>query len=892
MLLAIPFAVASAIVMLQSTTTGTDAQTAAALGQWSATQTWPVQPTHANMLPTGQVLFYPAWSQGDTPYLWDPSGTIVGSALPGYDIFCSGHTFLSDGRVFVAGGHITSHVGMPHASIYNPFSDTWTQLPDMNAGRWYPSTMMLPNGDVLVVSGEESIVDGAVVYDPVPQVWQTASASWRDLSNASLVIDQWYPFLYLAPNGKVFEAGPGQLTRYLDTTGLGAWTTVDSNRFGDRPQGSSVMYDDGKVLILGGADPPTATAETIDLNSPSPSWQPIASMSQARRQANATLLPDGKVLVTGGSSGAGFDNSSYPVYAAEEWDPATQQWTTLASDSVYRGYHSTALLLPDGRVLVGGGEIGGATAKIYSPPYLFAGARPTITGAPAAVAYGQSFSVQTPDAANITQVNWIRLGSVTHAFDESQRINRLSFVAGAGSLTATAPSDAIAAPPGYYMLFILNASGVPSVAKIIQITANVASPPAAPSSLTTTALSSTEVHLGWADTASTEAGFQVERSADGATFVQIATLGANVTGYNDATVASSRSYWYRVRAYNAAGFSSYSNTASTAVPAPLYNFEDGTAQGWQVGGGTTIAAVNSQVAAYEGSHSLSLTLTNTTTANWASAYLAPSTGGPVAGTTITASVLVPTGGATGLQAQIALQDGGNAWYNDMNTTTLVPGTWSQLSWIVPSGAVGPVRWFGVWFTSAAGVTWSGTAFVDAVDMSGAPPSTPTPTSAATATSTLTPTPTASRTPTPTSTRTPTPTRTPLTPTSSPTPRPTSTLTPTPTRTTPPTATPTPTLTPTPSPLPAAPSNLVATAVSSSQINLAWLDNASNEQGFNVEQSLNGTTFTQIASVGANVTGYSDAGLSPSTNYWYRVQAYNAFGSSAYSTTVHVRTKPK
>src|SRR5215472_5506726 len=98
-------------------------------------------------------------------------------------------------------------------------------------------------------------------------------------------------------------------------------------------------------------------------------------------------------------------------------DPATHQWTTLATDSVYRGYHSSALLLPDGRVLAAGGEIGGASAEMYSPPYLFAGTRPTISAAPSGVVYGQTFSVQTPDAASITNVNWIRLGSVTHAFD-------------------------------------------------------------------------------------------------------------------------------------------------------------------------------------------------------------------------------------------------------------------------------------------------------------------------------------------------------------------------------------------------------------------------------------------------------------------------------------------
>jgi hypothetical protein len=873
-LLALVLAGASLILALA--TTGDSAPVsraqadASTLGQWSMPQTWPVQATHAHMLPTGQVLFYPAWSQGDTPYLWDPtSSTIVGSALPGYNIFCSGHAFLPDGRLFVAGGHIANDVGLAHASIYNPFSNTWLQLPDMNAGRWYPTSTTLPSGDILVISGEENVINGSIVWDPLPQVWQTSSGNWRDLTTAQLVIDQWYPFMYVAPNGKIFEAGPGQVTRYLDTTGSGTWTTVGTSNFGDRPQGSSVMYDDGKVLILGGADPPTASAEVIDLTSASPSWRTVASMAQPRRQANATLLPDGKVLVTGGSSGPGWDNASFPVYAPEVWDPATEQWTTLASDTVYRSYHSSALLLPDGRVLAAGGEVGGASAEIYSPPYLFAGSRPTITLAPSAVSYGQTFSVQTPDAASIANVNWIRLGSVTHAFDESQRINRLSFVPGSGSLTITAPSSSDLAPPGYYILFILNGNGVPSVGRMIQIGPS-SGLPAAPSSLSATSSSSTQITLAWTDLASNEAGFHVERSPDGSAFDQIAAVGANVTSYVDASVASITSYWYRVQAYNGAGNSEYSNISSATTPGARYSFEAGTTQGWNAGGVTASNAANSQAVAHDGTHSLTLMLSGTTTSSWGSAYV-PAPSDLVGGTTVVGWVLVPTGGASGLRAQIFLQDGSNTWYNAASASTLVPGTWSKLVFTVPTGAVTPVRWFGAWFTTDSGVSWSGTAYVDSVDLSGlAPTATPAP---STATPTATPAPLSTATPTATTSTPPTPT-------------PTRTATPMPM------ATATRTATPTVSPLPAAPSNLTGSAVSASQINLAWADNASNETGFQIERSIDGTTFAQIANVAANVTQYSNTGLSAQTSYSYRVRAYNAAGNSQYSNMVKLRTRPK
>src|SRR5205823_5991310 len=152
---------------------------------------------------------------------------------------------------------------------------------------------------------------------------------------------------------------------------------------------------------------PTATAEIIDLNSPTPAWAYTGSMvTGGRKLYNATLLPDGKVLVTGGSRGTEGPNSqpSNPAYESEMWDPATGTWTTMASLTRIRTYHSIALLLPDGRVLSAGGTFGTNSAEIYSPPYLFNGSRPTITSAPTSVTYGQSFFVATPNATSISKV--------------------------------------------------------------------------------------------------------------------------------------------------------------------------------------------------------------------------------------------------------------------------------------------------------------------------------------------------------------------------------------------------------------------------------------------------------------------------------------------------------
>jgi hypothetical protein len=266
------------------------------------------------------------------------------------------------------------------------------------------------------------------------------------------------------------------------------------------------MYEAGKILYVGGGgdqgwsqnpDPvatrspvPTATAEKIDLTKGSgPQWESAGSMSVPRRHLNATILPDGKVLITGGTSGGGFDDVSLADAAlnAELWDPkvgSTGQWTTLAkAANIPRVYHSVSMLLPDGTVLHGasgnamindnGNQVAAPDQKshqIFSPPYLFKGARPTISAVSAtSVGYNGTFSVTTPNAAQITEVRWIRLGAVTHAFDASQRANTLSFVQTANGVDVTAPANSNLAPPGPYLMFILNRNGVPSDGKIVQV---------------------------------------------------------------------------------------------------------------------------------------------------------------------------------------------------------------------------------------------------------------------------------------------------------------------------------------------------------------------------------------------------------------------------------------
>jgi hypothetical protein len=439
----------------------------AATGKWAGVIPWPIVAVHLAVLPDGRVL-----SMGKTgvPQVWDPeTGDFTAVPSPAW-LFCSGHAFLPDGRLLVIGGHIDDAKGLPDATIFDYRTQSWSQGPPMAQGRWYPTATTLPTGEVLALAGSDSSGTDVVV----PEVWRTG-VGWRQLTGAALRL-AWYPRMFVAPNGKVFSAGPSPRSRYLNPAGLGAWSDVGRMSALYRHYGSAVMYEPGKIMVAGGGDStvstPLNTAETIDLNRTAPVWRSIAPMTFRRRHQNATLLPTGEVLMLGGTS-LGFNDPAGSVHAAEVWNPTTGVWTALASNTVTRMYHSTAVLLPDGRVLhTGSGEgqkeVNQRNAEIFSPPYLFKGSRPTISDAPSSVSYGETFKVQSPDAEDIAQVTWVRLGATTHAFDQNQRFNRLEF-SGSSSLSVTAPANANVAPPGHYMLFILNKAGVPSKARIVRI---------------------------------------------------------------------------------------------------------------------------------------------------------------------------------------------------------------------------------------------------------------------------------------------------------------------------------------------------------------------------------------------------------------------------------------
>lgn len=455
-------------------------------GEWSPVYPWPKVGIHLHVLPDGKVLTYSdddsklgttTTNSSKAYVVVVPEGGAPSAVLerPNADtnLFCAGHAFLPDGRLLVVGGQEAGYYrGVASATFFDHAAGhSWQRASaaHMAAPRWYPTVITLANGEVLALGGT---MYAAGDRNKIPEVWKTnAGGGWRALTSANRAVPQ-YAWAFQAPNGKVFMAGPTGDARYLDTVGTGRWTTGPARRQADRSNGVAVLYGKGKILAVGGGGTATGTAETIDLLASRPAWQATGSMRFARRYHHATVLPDGTVLATGG--GRAQDDVAQAEMAAELWDPATGAWTTMASMSVARVYHSAAVLLQDGRVLTAGGGrrrkgVDQENAQIFSPPYLFRGPRPTIGAAPGSVAYGQTFSVETPDAASIAKVSLIKLSSVTHSFNMGQRFSWLTFSKGAGGLSVSAPADRNLAPPGHYMLFVLNSAGVPSVAKTIQI---------------------------------------------------------------------------------------------------------------------------------------------------------------------------------------------------------------------------------------------------------------------------------------------------------------------------------------------------------------------------------------------------------------------------------------
>ena len=568
-------------------------------GEWSPLYDGDIVAVHMVMMPTGKVLTYEEGGQGapvvDEIRIWDPvTLELTTPTYPPYDLFCSGHSVLPDGRIFIQGGQDGGDaIGEARATIYDPFTDTWDDtIPKMNAGRWYSTNTILPNGDVLVLNGA---IDSYANKNLLPQIWELQSKTWRNLVNAEEAAPMgldFYPRMFVAPDGRVFKAGPDRDSWFLDTAGTGQWTrgpnmNWDGGGNGFRGYSSTVMYDEGKIMTVGGGEqPPTATAEVIDLNDANPQWQYAAPMNHARRHLVATLLADGTVLVTGGTASPGFNNGADAVRIAEIWDPATNVWTEMAPQTNARVYHSTAVLLPDGRVQIGGGGrpaadggVDNPNLEIYSPPYLFKGPRPEIIDAPEAVSFAQTFDVELNNPEAITAVHLIRLGATTHAFNQTQSINKLDWTVTANGLSVTAPADPNRAQPGYYMLFVL-ADGVPSVAKMVKF--GDAQAPTVPTALASSDVTPTTLALAWNASLDNIAVASYNVYQNGAYVANVAQTNTTVTGLLSATQYS----------FTVAAVDLFGNVSSESAPLVVQTAQPGQNPPNAVAGADQLAAVN------------------------------------------------------------------------------------------------------------------------------------------------------------------------------------------------------------------------------------------------------------------------------------------------------------
>jgi hypothetical protein len=491
---------------------------------------------HAAMLHTGKVLMwgYPIHREqvqfrGNESFawLWDPSKgydhtVAVKEVTPviggeNVSIYCSGMSFLADGRVLLVGGTLTwgkndpeypsytDFGGLDKALIFDPATETWTELPRPNGshGRWYPTQVLLADGRTVTMSGLSDVSPGGVLNDTL-EIYHadTGTTDLLDTPDQRRNMEL-YPHLFAMPNGKVLLAGPNP--------GDSAWFDPDPANLADpwtdlpplasqRIGGNAVLLPEGpagstKVAAIGGRPygdtilPPDFN-EQIDVDDASPAWSNFPDLEVPRSYPNTVLLPDRSMVTVGGDDR--IANWPVPERAVELYDPVTGEWRTGPSQVETRAYHSTALLLPDGRVLSTGDDLNPVTAEpwdrttsspddtgeIYSPPYLFKGPRPVISSAPGAVKWNVPFGVGT--SGDIDEAVLIAPAATTHGNDMNQRLVPLQTVSThPGGISVQSPPSANVAQPGWYMLFLLN-DGVPSIAKWVRLGADAADVPAIP----------------------------------------------------------------------------------------------------------------------------------------------------------------------------------------------------------------------------------------------------------------------------------------------------------------------------------------------------------------------------------------------------------------------------
>jgi hypothetical protein len=428
------------------------------------------------LLNTGKVLLFGNVESGHDMttlgYVYNPvTGTGHDLDVPS-PVFCGGVVQLSDGRVLFVGGTSEVPKGTPDIWLFDPSNGSWTRQPDTVLGRYYPTLTRLPSGKVLITAGTEA--DG-VTKNPTVELY-TPPAAGQDVGTLQVVgpdhVTPYFPRQFVMPDGQLLQVRNKASYSFDPVTS--SWTTLGqlpasagngaaAILLPGGPSGASRMFTVGGMV---GGKALTAT-EMFDYRNRDAGWSRGTRLPGPRAHMNLVQVPDGSAYGIGGNTSGEWGG---PTYRTLRYNPTTATWTRMAVQSVRRGYHSTALLLPDGRILSAGDNGtggGGSRIDVYSPPYLFAGKRPVISSAPKSVGYRSTFTVNATGAA-ATRAVLMAPSATTHTNDMNARRVALSMKRVGDHLELTAPRDTLA-PPGYYMLFLLSKAGVPSHAKWVHV---------------------------------------------------------------------------------------------------------------------------------------------------------------------------------------------------------------------------------------------------------------------------------------------------------------------------------------------------------------------------------------------------------------------------------------
>jgi len=474
---------------------------AACTGEWrTTTAPSPVRTSHVALLHTGKVLLVAgsgndagAFGAGDfTTSLWDPQTETFESVTTPWDAFCAGHAFMPDGGLLVAGGTSAypgpatnnANAGSEKTYVFDPVTSEYVAKPDMAVARWYPTVVELGSGNLFTVGG----LDAVGKHTSASQTFKSATGTWSASKEppAEMSFMPMYPALHLMADGRLFYSGSNVFGSGTARPGIwnvwtNAWKKVPGNTDPElRDQSMSVLLppaQDQKVMILGGGHqdlPVDALASTaiVDLKAANPTYVAGPAMDTKKMYVSAVILPDSTVFQTGGASTT-IHNGDKPVFSSQIFDPKTSTWSKTADSTVGRTYHSSALLLPDGRVATFGGNPEDRfemRVEIFTPPYLQQDTpRPSVTSAPTEIAYGGTYALGTSQAAPLRSAVLVRPAAVTHSSDPGQRLVDLPFTTTANGLSVKVPGNRNLTPPGWYMLFVVDGNGVPSVAKWVHL---------------------------------------------------------------------------------------------------------------------------------------------------------------------------------------------------------------------------------------------------------------------------------------------------------------------------------------------------------------------------------------------------------------------------------------